>query len=374
MRLFLYKLKCMISDPGRIFWVAVFPILLGSLFSFTFGTLLNEDVGGKPVKTAAVEKSDNYHFKAMLDYLSGEDQNLLDVRYTDEDTALNLLEDGEISGVFYIDETPGLTVSGEGAEPTVLAAVLNSYIGAEAAAKDIVSDVSEMTPQIASSLSENKSYVQSVDLNATVNSLWRENFYALIAMTCLYGGFFGLTSAAELKAGESPTGERLAVSPVPKSRLILADCIAMTVLEFAITVVLLLYLNYVLKVDLGSNLPYMLLSCLCGSFCGVMLGMLAGVALNISASAKEALLVGISLGVCFLSGLMYPSMRLLVERNAPFFNRINPAALISDSLYSLDAYGARERYFTDIASLVIIGVIFTTISVLILRRSRNGGN
>lgn len=373
MRLFLYKIKCMASDPGRLFWVCVFPILLGSLFSFTFGTLLNEDARNEPVKAAAVVKRDNYHFKTMLDYLSGEDQNMLSIDYTDEQTALSKLKAGDVSGVFFIDETPTLTVDGDGIEPTVLAAALNSYISAEAAVRDILSKEQNLDPAFASSLSENKSYIQSIDLNATVNSIWRENFYALIAMTCLYGGFFGLTSASELKAGESPTGARLAVSPVPKSELIITDCLAMTALEFAISVILLLYLNCVLNVDLGENMPYMLLSCLCGSFCGVMLGMLAGVALNVSASAKEALLVGISLGLCFLSGLMYPAMRLLVEHNAPFFNRINPASLIVDSLYSLDAYGAKERYFTDIALLVVIGVIFTTISVLMLRRSRNAG-
>lgn len=374
MRLFLYKLKCMISDPGRLFWVAVFPILLGTLFSFTFGTLLNEDAEDEPVKTAAVVKSDNYHFKTMLDYLSGEDQNLLEIDYTDEETALSMLKDGEVSGVFYIDETPSLTVDGDGIEPTVLSAVLNSYVSTEAAVKDIMAKEQNASPALASALSENKSYIKSINLNASVNSIWRENFYALIAMTCLYGSFFGLTSASELKAGESAVGERLAVSPVPKAKLIITDCLAMTALVFVITALLLAYLNGVLKVDLGDSVPYMLLTCLCGSFCGVMLGMLAGVALNVSASAKEALLVGISLGLCFLSGLMYPAMRLLIEHNAPILNRINPASLIADSLYSLDAYGAEERYFADVGLLVIIGVILTTISVLILRRSRNGGN
>jgi ABC-2 type transport system permease protein len=54
----------------------------------------------------------------------------------------------------------------------------------------------------------------------------------------------------------------------------------------------------------------------------------------------------------------------------PILNRINPAALIVDSFYSLDTYGAGARYAADTILLVVIGIVFCIGSVLVLRRKR----
>lgn len=63
--------------------------------------------------------------KAVED--SGED--LFAVEWMEEKEAKEKLEDGKISGVFYVDTEPELFVAGSGMEESVLQAVLESYMG-----------------------------------------------------------------------------------------------------------------------------------------------------------------------------------------------------------------------------------------------------
>ena len=72
----------------------------------------------------------------------------------------------------------------------------------------------------------------------------------------------------------------------------------------------------------------------------------------------------------FFSGLMVGGMKLLVQRYAPWFNRINPAALISDSLYSLAVYESHTRFFQCIGGLFIISALFILAGAAMVRRQR----
>ena len=89
-----------------------------------------------------------------------------------------------------------------------------------------------------------------------------------------------------------------------------------------------------------------------------------------SEDTKIGLLMTITMGLCFLSGLMVQGMRLFVEKAVPFANKINPAALISDSFYSLVVYESHARYMQNIGTLIVLSVIFCVAGVLIVRRER----
>ena len=87
---------------------------------------------------------------------------------------------------------------------------------------------------------------------------------------------------------------------------------------------------------------------------------------------KEGIKIGIILGismVCsFLSGLMNNTMKDLVEKNAPFLNRINPAALISDAFYCINVYDDMDRYYRNLITLALMSVLLVTASFLLIRR------
>ena len=55
---------------------------------------------------------------------------------------------------------------------------------------------------------------------------------------------------------------------------------------------------------------------------------------------------------------------------APLLNRINPAALISDALYSLVVYPSYTRFFTNIAGLLLLSALFCLGGLALVRRKK----
>ena len=59
-----------------------------------------------------------------------------------------------------------------------------------------------------------------------------------------------------------------------------------------------------------------------------------------------------------------------VERQAPLFNRMKPAALISDALYCSKVYDAPQRYARDMGILTVMSLLMIGGAFLIVRRER----
>ncbi|MGI6153332.1 MAG: ABC transporter permease [Christensenellaceae bacterium] len=370
--LYKYRVKTIINDRGNMFWTLIFPLLLATLFQITFGQALQNSESFETIPVAVVQQSEEgSYFKETLDELASGDDPFLSITYTNEADAQTMLEEEAVSGIYILSESePELVVRTDGLMPSMLKNVLDSFIQIEST----ITNLAETNPaQIADAiepLANPQSVTEQVQLSDGSLNFFVQNFYALIAMACLYGSFFGLSGALALQPGLSPLGVRKGVTPTKKSLLVASDILAAITVMFAIIIILFLYLKFVLQVDLGQNIPAMLLTCLLGVFAGVMLGVFVGVAFRMKPSVKDGILIGFSLLLCFFGGLMYPNMRYMVEQSAPVLNRINPAALMVDSFYSLDTYGVGDRYFMNNILLAAIGVILFAISVLILRRKQ----
>ncbi len=63
-------------------------------------------------------------------------------------------------------------------------------------------------------------------------------------------------------------------------------------------------------------------------------------------------------------------MKYIVDKNIPIVNKINPASMITDGFYSLYYYDTLDRYFFNIASLLIFALIMIAISYFSLRRQK----
>ena len=50
---FKYRLKCLLRDRITLFWTLIFPLVLGTLFHFTFGHLTSDAEGFEAIKTAS---------------------------------------------------------------------------------------------------------------------------------------------------------------------------------------------------------------------------------------------------------------------------------------------------------------------------------
>ena len=67
---------------------------------------------------------------------------------------------------------------------------------------------------------------------------------------------------------------------------------------------------------------------------------------------------------------MIGNMRIIIDRSAPIINKINPAALITDSFYCLSIYEGHTRYAQDLVSLLVLSFIFTGIGITLTRRTK----
>ena len=68
--------------------------------------------------------------------------------------------------------------------------------------------------------------------------------------------------------------------------------------------------------------------------------------------------------------MMGITMKYIVDKNIPIVNKINPASMITDGFYSLYYYDTLDRYFFNIASLLIFALIMIAISYFSLRRQK----
>ena len=102
----------------------------------------------------------------------------------------------------------------------------------------------------------------------------------------------------------------------------------------------------------------------------VSMGFMIGSFGRISQGAKVGIAMTISMLSCFFSGLMIGNMKAILAEKLPWFNRINPAALISDAFYCLNVYQDYDRYLEKNVSMLILAVLFVTIGILLTRRRK----
>ena len=195
-------------------------------------------------------------------------------------------------------------------------------------------------------------------------------FYALIAMGCLYGCFIGFGAAVSLQANLTALAARRCVTPTHKLKLVFSELISSFLLGYVDVVILLLYLRYGLKLDFNGQMGRMLLICFLGSLIGVSMGIFVGSLGKMKEGAKIGIILGISMICSFLAGLMNSNMKDIVEKHAPFINRINPAALISDAFYCINVYDDTARYHRSLITLAAMSLVLVIVSFLLIRRER----
>ena len=364
----LHLIRCrmvqILREKSLMFWGLGFPIILATLFYAAFGNLGTESFADIPA--AVVTVSENTAFSEYLQELDG---SLLSLASMESSEAVQALEDGTVSGIFYEEENPFLTVAGSGIEETLLSSLMESFDRNASILQDIARTCPEQLPAALEALSGYQSYTEAASLGGKTYDSVLEYFFALIAMACFYGTFLGATLSNENNASFSALGARRAIAPVPKAKIVTADMIAGTCIHFSSVLLLLAYLILVLQIELRGNPGMILLICFLGSLSGVSLGAIIGCA-RIREGFQTLLTVIIPLVLCFLAGLMFAGMKQIIEQNIPLLNRINPAALISDALYCLVVYEDAGRLGTRLALLVAFCLALTIFACLRMRRLR----
>ena len=171
-------------------------------------------------------------------------------------------------------------------------------------------------------------------------------------------------------ANMSGVGKRTAISPINKSSLLLSSLLASYIIQLLGLMLLFIYTILVIKVDYGTNLPLVLLLAAIGSLAGLTFGIMISTVIKANSNAKTGIMIAITMFFSFLSGMMGITMKYIIDKNIPILNRINPANMITDGLYSLYYYDTLNRYYFNIVSLLVFSIIMLLISYQGLRREK----
>lgn len=369
--LFKYGFKSLMRTKEVVFWTLVFPFALCTFMYLAFSNLFETTEQFHAVPVAVVQEKEDAVIDTMIGAVSQEGEGqLLDVKKTSGEEAERMLEEEEVQGILFIGEELSLKVSENGMEQTFLKMVLEQFMQY----KKTITDVAEVHPekimQTIMELSSQKEYYEETNSSGGNQDNMMNYFYAIFAMTCLFACYAGCDKAMKIQANVSVLGQRRNIVPVHKMKNILADFLACELMQYSIVCLLLLYMKFVLRLELGDKLPAIFLLLFVGTSYGIMFGIFIGSLPRIGEGMKIGLLTGINLLLCAMSDLMASGIKDLIEHTVPFVNDINPAALISDSFYALNIYDTYGRFAQNMLLLGIGAVVLAVASYLMVRRSR----
>ncbi|MGB4091935.1 MAG: ABC transporter permease [Ruminococcus flavefaciens] len=372
--MFFHDLKYMLLSGFRVksflFWLMLFPILLGTLFKVAFGNVYENDVLFRSVPTAVVETGSDPVFHQVIDSLEEADEPLLDVEYTDEENAMKLLKEGKVSGIIYVGDKLSLSVTEQKMEQVILKTFVEQYSVNEKVIKDTAEKDPSKIQAVVDKLSEDVSACKDIPMTHGDPDIYVQYFYNLIAMVAMYGSVTGLHVTVHNQANLSALGARKNCSPTPKSVSLLADLAGSYIMQSACMILCVTFTHFVLKIDFGDRLPLVYVAAILGGILGVSFGFFFGAVNRFSFEAKIGIVMAVSMFSCFLSGLMMGQMKGIIAEHIPWLNKINPATVVADSLFSLNMYSDYSRFISRITTMLIITAVCTAAGIIISRRKK----
>lgn len=369
---FLYTIKILMRAKVSLFWTLVFPILLATFMYMAFGNIYEQDEMFSNIKVAVVTEDESANgLNYMLDALSDGDDALLSVTRMSESDAKKLLADEEVEGIIYTDDVK-LTVAESSVNASILETVLSEYKQYEHALMDIYKDGTEPKGDMSNlveKLSEQRSYYTEKSSTEGSQNVYNNYFYAIFAMSCLFASLSSIEMMSNLQANVSATGKRKNVSPQRKMTFVLAEFAALLLIHFVVEVISFIYMSCI-GVDFGGRVWEILLTLFVGCFIGLAIGVIVGAISKLAEGTKIGIVIGISMVMSILSDLCINGVKYEIQQHVPIINKLNPAALISDSFYALNVYSDHQVFTENIVIMTIEAVVLIAVGILMVRRNR----
>jgi len=299
------------------------------------------------------------------------EKDLFDVQYITKDQGEKLLEDRKIEGYIYFKDGINLVVKETGINETIIKGFIDDFKQTTSAITTIISkNPGAVEKGLFNTVTERENYLKEVPVSKAAPDTMVNYFYSLIAMTCLYGSFSGLKEVTALQANLSSQGARVNMAPIHKMKVFIASVAAATTFQLGELFILLGYLIFVIKISFGNQLGLIALACLVGTITGVTFGTFIAAVVKKGEGIKMGILVSASMVMTFCAGMMQDKIKYYISAKFPIIANLNPASLITDSFYSLYYYNTHTKFFTDIAILCGISVMFSIFTYLVLRRQK----
>jgi ABC-2 type transport system permease protein len=105
-----------------------------------------------------------------------------------------------------------------------------------------------------------------------------------------------------------------------------------------------------------------------GNLFGVSLGVFIGVSNKKSGNVKTLISIALTLFLSFLSGMMGPDIKVIIDMKFPILGKINPISIITDNLYRVNLLDSTKSVGEGIFLLSVYSIVLISISYVFLRR------
>lgn len=369
MTLNLYKLRirCLLRNYDNLFWSFAFPLLLSLFFYMGYGKLLGgEKTYSIPVAVVS-NKSDTRFIQYMKNAELSNGKKLFLVHIKPQSQAREMLQKGEIDGYIVENGHIELYMKNNGINQSIIQSFVDNYLYLRTVLnhisavneKDIIKNMEDI-------FSEYKDYVRKD--NDEKGDYVVIFYYSIIALTCMFGAFWGFQEMTYIQANQSVVASRVNVSPVRKIRLVLCDFLAVFTLHYFSVIFFIFFSHYILDIPYGNRIDMVLVIGLLGSLSGISFGAMICVAVKVNAKVRMAIINVVVIVGGFLSGMVIVDMKYIIAEHFPLIAYINPSGLITDALYCLYYYDSYPRLFTDLLILFLMTVLFCCVTYHEIRR------
>ncbi|MDP2843109.1 MAG: ABC transporter permease, partial [Acetobacterium sp.] len=305
---------------------------------------------------------------AFSDALSKMD-DLFVVSQTTLEEADTLLKENQIDGYIIFDPELKLMVNRSGLNQTIIRGFLDDFLQSSATLMTVISEnPAALESGTIAGVYSRTDYLSAVSASKSSPDTTVHFFYTLIAMTCLYGGFLGVNEVIAIQANLSDVGARINTAPTNKLTVFLSSMLAATTIQLAELLLLLAFIVGVLGISFGDQLGYIALACVIGSLTGVTFGTFIAAIVKKSEGIITGILIGSTMTMCFLAGMMSADIKYLVATKMPILGYLNPANLITNSFYALYYYNTPTQFFINILLLCGFTFLFSATTYFVLRR------
>lgn len=370
--IFIYRLKSLLRNHEGVFWTLAFPMILALFFNMAFMNL-NSFEEFKTINIAVVE-SEQYrndpYFKSALNEVSYGDKRMFNVTVArSKEEADEMLDNNDIAGYIIVENPIKLIVKKSGIEQSIVKNFLDTYVQTKASIETVSKNTAFTKGDVFALPYKNNNYIKEVSPTDSPPNNVLNYFYTLIAMACFYGSFLGMSEVTNIQADLSTLAARINVAPVHKLKTFIYSTSASAIMHISEMFILLIFLRFVLGIDFGSKIGYVILTIIVGSAAGIAFGALVSAIIKKSENIKIGVLIGVTMTGSFLAGMMYQNMKYIVSKEIPVLSCLNPVNLLTDAFYCLYYYDELKRYAINICGLLIFIVIsYFTVYLLIRRR------
>lgn len=367
--IYVNSLKIFLREKNTVFWLLLFPMILAIFFKLCFSGLM-DDESFRIIPIAMVEDEENTGVIDMYKGIFNQLGDMLDITYTDRESAEKLLSEEEISAYLTVeikDDMPQLSM-------TIKENSLNQSI-----VKEIADKINEGVGLVMSGNADENEVFKLMNVENVINNVQMSGekqdyiaawFYTILGMAAMYGSMLGVYVIRMIQANQSGEAMRFNLAPTSKMKGFCAVFAAGATVHSVNMLLVYLYLRYIMNINFGSRQVYIILVSVIAGVTGIAVGTMISVLVKSGENMKIGICMAVSMMGSYLAGMMDNSMKYRVMQSMPAVEYINPVGLLTDAYLKLFYYKDLSYFWSDFINIAVIMAVCMTVTILVLRRQR----